>query len=279
MKTEMYLKGYHKLFSEFISNTDFAALIDSTAALIAEYVEKDPTKFCTYEEYEKGVAALREFCQLRVESIKGQLDGSIPSTSSGQSADSSSPIDTSSLNISDMGNMSGGFGGFGGDRGNNRFGNFNRFDENNDSREQETPVNTGETTRQQFGGNNHGIFGNNMQGNSRGELPEGFDPSAMAGGNNQGGFGNNTQDNSNGEFPEGFDPSTMTGGNNQGGFGNNMQGGLGGNRFGKEHHISSSTINRLKHNKPVSIATIEKLCEVLNCDVYDIMEFKSDKKN
>ena len=27
----------------------------------------------------------------------------------------------------------------------------------------------------------------------------------------------------------------------------------------KEHHISSSTINRLKHNKPVSTATIEKL--------------------
>ena len=47
----------------------------------------------------------------------------------------------------------------------------------------------------------------------------------------------------------------------------------------KEHHISSSAINRLKHNKPVSTATIEKLCEVLNCDVYDIMEFKSDKKN
>lgn len=47
----------------------------------------------------------------------------------------------------------------------------------------------------------------------------------------------------------------------------------------KEHNISSSTINRLKHNKPVSTATIEKLCEVLNCDVYDILEFKPDKKN
>ena len=47
----------------------------------------------------------------------------------------------------------------------------------------------------------------------------------------------------------------------------------------KEHHISSRTINRLKHNKPVSTATIEKLCEVLNCEVYDILEFKPDKKN
>ena len=47
----------------------------------------------------------------------------------------------------------------------------------------------------------------------------------------------------------------------------------------KEHNISSSTINRLKHNKPVSTATVEKLCKVLNCDVYDILEFKPDKKN
>ena len=47
----------------------------------------------------------------------------------------------------------------------------------------------------------------------------------------------------------------------------------------KEHNISSSTINRLKHNKPVSTATVEKLCNVLNCDVYDILEFKPDKKN
>ena len=47
----------------------------------------------------------------------------------------------------------------------------------------------------------------------------------------------------------------------------------------KEHNISSSTINRLKHNKPVSTATVEKICEVLNCDVYDILEFKPDKKN
>ena len=47
----------------------------------------------------------------------------------------------------------------------------------------------------------------------------------------------------------------------------------------KEYHISSSTINRLKNNKPVSTATIEKLCKILNYDVYDIMEFKSDEQN
>ena len=46
----------------------------------------------------------------------------------------------------------------------------------------------------------------------------------------------------------------------------------------KEHHISSSTINRLKHNKPVSTATIEKLCKALNCNVDDVMRFDPDEK-
>ena len=46
----------------------------------------------------------------------------------------------------------------------------------------------------------------------------------------------------------------------------------------KENHISSSTINRLKHNKPVSTATVEKLCKVLNCDVDEVMRFEPDEK-
>lgn len=32
-----------------------------------------------------------------------------------------------------------------------------------------------------------------------------------------------------------------------------------------KHHVSSSTINRLRHNQPVSTATIDKLCEILKC--------------
>ena len=46
----------------------------------------------------------------------------------------------------------------------------------------------------------------------------------------------------------------------------------------KEYHISSSTINRLKHNKPISTATVEKLCKALNCAVDDVMRFEPDEK-
>lgn len=113
-ESEEYTELYHESLARLVENTDFTAMVEATAALIDEYVEKDPTKFCTYEEFQKGVTAISEFCRLRAQSVKGQLDGTIPSTSDGQSVDSSALIDCSSLNISDMGNMgSGGKGGFG----------------------------------------------------------------------------------------------------------------------------------------------------------------------
>ena len=68
-------------------------------------MEKDPTRFCTYEEFQAGADALKKFCLLRAESVSGQLEGAIPSTADGQSLDQSSLIDASDLNISDMGDM------------------------------------------------------------------------------------------------------------------------------------------------------------------------------
>ena len=84
--SEEYTKQYHELFSEFLSKVDFGTLVTETAALIDEYVGKDPTKFCTYEEYQKGVTAIKSFCELRAESVRGQLEGTIPTTTDGQKA-------------------------------------------------------------------------------------------------------------------------------------------------------------------------------------------------
>lgn len=104
-----YTELYHEYFAEFISELfdsgRLEALIDATRELIAPYVERDPTKFCTYEEFETGADTLREFCLLRAESVRAQLAGTIPSTDEGQAADSSALIDAGSLNISDMGSM------------------------------------------------------------------------------------------------------------------------------------------------------------------------------
>lgn len=108
---ETWTAAYHEMFAAFIEqyfdSGDLAEEIERVKALIAPYVEKDPTKFCTYEEFETGIDTLKEFCLLRAESIRGQLEGTIPSTSEGQEKDSSSRIDAGDLRVSDMGNMGG----------------------------------------------------------------------------------------------------------------------------------------------------------------------------
>lgn len=103
--SEAYTQLYHQYFAEFLETTDFAALIDMTAELIAPYVEQDPTKFYTTEEFEAGAATIREFCLLRKESVLGQLDGTIPATEAEQSADGSTLVDASHITLSDMGSM------------------------------------------------------------------------------------------------------------------------------------------------------------------------------
>ncbi|WP_026493762.1 CotH kinase family protein [Butyrivibrio sp. XPD2002] len=116
--TEEYTEQYHEYFQEFLdqfyTSGYLTDLINTTYEMIHDYVDRDPTKFCTTEEFEKGVETISEFVKLRCESIEGQLDGTIPSTDSGQSADSSSLIDASAITLSDMGAMGGGMGGPGG---------------------------------------------------------------------------------------------------------------------------------------------------------------------
>ena len=115
--SEEYTELYHEYYEEFLQSADIDGLIDEAYSLIAPYVEKDPTKFCTYDEFETGVQTLKNFCYLRAQSVTGQLDGSIPSTSEAQKENSESLVDVSAITISDMGSMGntmGGKGGFGG---------------------------------------------------------------------------------------------------------------------------------------------------------------------
>ena len=41
----------------------------------------------------------------------------------------------------------------------------------------------------------------------------------------------------------------------------------------KKHHISSSTIDKLRNNKPGNTTTINDLCRILNCPVEKIMRY------
>ena len=112
--SEEYTQLYHQYFSQFLAewfdSGTFAQAFQQVVDLITPYVEKDPTKFCTTEEFQAGVEALEVFCLLRAQSVQGQLEGAIPSTDDGQSADSSSLVDASSVDISAMGTMNNGGG-------------------------------------------------------------------------------------------------------------------------------------------------------------------------
>ena len=113
--SEEYTELYHEIYAEFIESTFtsgwFEEEIERVTQMIAPYVEKDENGFFSYDEFVTGAAALKQFCLKRAESITGQLDGTIPSTSDGQSVDSSALIDASDINLDDMGEFSGGGGG------------------------------------------------------------------------------------------------------------------------------------------------------------------------
>lgn len=40
-----------------------------------------------------------------------------------------------------------------------------------------------------------------------------------------------------------------------------------------EHHISSSTLDKLRKNKPLNTTTLNDLCRILNCRLEDIAEY------
>lgn len=44
-----------------------------------------------------------------------------------------------------------------------------------------------------------------------------------------------------------------------------------------KYNVSRGTIDNLKHNRNVTIATIERLCEILDCQVEDIVVYEKNK--
>ena len=148
-QNEEYTELYHNTYRQLVEGVDIDGIIASAYSLIKPYVEKDPSKFCTVEEFEKGVETLRAFCELRTESVLGQLNGTIPSTRDEQSKDSSSLVKVTGLNLGDMGSM--GRGGFGGGDRNNPFGNRGNQSNSpsNEKTESEEAITPEATTRPQ----------------------------------------------------------------------------------------------------------------------------------
>ncbi len=111
---EEYLELYHSYLDELLTNYfesgEFETEIDAVYEMIRPYVESDPTAFYTADEFDTAVETLKSFCLLRAESVRGQLDGTIPAAEEGQQEDSSSLVEAGDLNINDMGGMNTGGG-------------------------------------------------------------------------------------------------------------------------------------------------------------------------
>lgn len=142
LENEEYLEQYHEylrqLTDEYVGGGIFENTVSRITSQIDDLVESDPTSFYSYTEYKSAVEMLKETVSLRAESIRGQLDGTIPSTRSGQEEDASTLIDSSSIDLNVMGVMNaGGGGGKDGDRdfvGSFDFGGGRNSDSENDNR-------------------------------------------------------------------------------------------------------------------------------------------------
>lgn len=115
----LYHSRYEELIEQYFESGLYEVRITETARMIAPYVQADPTAFCSYEDHVLAVETLKEFCRLRAESVRGQLDGQLPSTFAEQeragAADaagagagagtSGAGVDASSIDVRDLGEI------------------------------------------------------------------------------------------------------------------------------------------------------------------------------
>ena len=225
---EDYMAEYHEIYGQFMAEVFesgwFEEEMNRVIGMIAPFVEGDENGFFTYDEFLKGSAGLMEFCSLRAQSVAGQLDGTIPSTSEGQRTDTAALIDASHINLSDLGEF--GMGGGGGFNPSDMFGGRNR-DASGTPEAQPSEETAGETAGSDPAPMNESIpdgsdssaMPNGMSGSfdpsQTGGMSGGFDPSqtgGMSGGfdpSQTGGMSGDFDPSQMGGMSGGFDPSQM----------------------------------------------------------------------
>ena len=119
LANEEYLARYHeyllKLVKGYFTDGKFDGIINDLDSLIGEYVKSDPTAFFTYDEYKTALEQFKLIGKLRAESVGGQINGTVPSTTEEQSQSPDKLIDASEVSMNALGSGGGGnMGGFGG---------------------------------------------------------------------------------------------------------------------------------------------------------------------
>ncbi len=151
-----YKEKYHEYLRQIVDGYFKSGVFEETVrtldAKINEYVKNDTTSFTTYEKYIESLSVIKKLGLLRAQSIEGQLDGTVPSTTEEQTANKDSLISGEDISISALGSFMGGGGG------NNR----NQDRQNNQDRQdwQDRPTNPDE-----------GNFENRESPRGRGDIP------------------------------------------------------------------------------------------------------------
>ncbi len=107
LKDEAYLAKYHgylkQLAEEYVQNKRFDTVYTKIRMQIDDLVKTDPTAFFKYDQYDAGAKMLFQTIQLRAESVRGQLEGTVPSTSEEQKENADALVDASEIDLSVMG--------------------------------------------------------------------------------------------------------------------------------------------------------------------------------
>jgi len=106
---EAYLARYHGYIDQFLTDYVESGRLESATAditaLIAPYVAQDTVSGVTVEAFETAVQSDLEFCRLRAQSLRGQLNGTIPATKAGQTEAPEALIDCEHFISPDSGSL------------------------------------------------------------------------------------------------------------------------------------------------------------------------------
>ena len=109
MQNDQYFARYRQYFdyliSDYFESGLFEETLRQTEALIAPYVQKDPSAFCSWEHHKLAVDTLEQVCLLRAESIRGQLTGTVPDTLRKQAEHPGAGIDASHIRLENLGDF------------------------------------------------------------------------------------------------------------------------------------------------------------------------------
>lgn len=100
---DLYIMHINEFITNYFDSGHFEIKYNNMVDLLRPYIEQDNTAFYTVEEIEKAQGLLKEFIVLRLESVKGQLDGSVIN------GDYSTYIDASYIDLEELGHQKGGY--------------------------------------------------------------------------------------------------------------------------------------------------------------------------